>query len=107
MSASSQEREKVWTELQSLRQDTQAFRTEAYRLRTAGSLDAATNERLRSQQLELERRGEALIKQLSPGLEWNVGLGSASDDAMNVVQLPPSAGQPQLAAGNSLQLQNA
>ncbi len=59
---SSQERQKVWTELRSLRQDTQAFRTEAYRLRTAGSLDAATNERLRSQQLELERQGEALIK---------------------------------------------
>ncbi len=88
---SSQERQELWTELQSLRQDTQAFRTEAYRLRTAGSLDAAANERLRSQQLELERRGEALIKRyaryslfcsilmgnrLSPGLEWNVELGS-------------------------------
>ncbi len=29
----------------------------------------------------------------------------ASDDAMNVLQLPPSASQPQLTAGNSLQLQ--
>ena len=60
---SSQERQKIWTESQSLRQDTQAFRTEAYRLRTAGSLDAATNERLRTQQQELERRGEDLLRQ--------------------------------------------
>ena len=90
---SNQERQKIWTELQSLRQDTQAFRTEAYRLRTSGSLDAATNERLRAQQLDLERRGEALVKRyaryhthlfcrklmvnrLSPGLEWNVGPSS-------------------------------
>jgi ABC-type phosphate transport system auxiliary subunit len=60
---SSQERQKIWTESQSLRQDTQAFRAEAYRLRTAGSLDAATNERLRAQQQELERRGEDLLRQ--------------------------------------------
>jgi len=137
---SSQERQKVWTELRSLRQDTQAFRTEAYRLRTAGSLDAATNERLRSQQLELERQGEALIKRYAryhipyfccktygeqtfawTRMERGARLGYAtvsafrlshrqlpylaSDDAMNVLQLPPSASQPQLTAGNSLQLQ--
>jgi ABC-type phosphate transport system auxiliary subunit len=63
--ASSQERQEIWVDLQSLGQDTQAFRTEAYRLRTAGSLDLTTNERLRAQQLELERRGEALIKRLA------------------------------------------
>jgi hypothetical protein len=56
---SSQERQKIWSESQSLvRQDTQPFRTEVYRLRTTGSLDAARNERLRAQQQELERRGE-------------------------------------------------
>jgi hypothetical protein len=60
---SSQERQRIFSELRSLRQDTQAFRTEAYRLRTAGSLDAATNERLRAQQQELEQRGTALITQ--------------------------------------------
>ena len=59
---SNQERQKISTELQSLRQDTQEFRTEAYLLRVSGSLDAATNERLRAQQVDLERRGEALIK---------------------------------------------
>ncbi|KAF8265867.1 hypothetical protein EI94DRAFT_263663 [Lactarius quietus] len=97
----SQERQNIWTELKSLRQDAQAFRTEAYRLRTAGSLDAATNERLRAQQQELESRGETLIKQLSPGREWNVGQGEASDNAMDV----SSSSQPQLTAGNCLQLQ--
>lgn len=59
---SGKERKDIWVELQSLRQDAQAFRAEAYRLRVAGSLDAATNERLRTQQLQLERRGESLIK---------------------------------------------
>ena len=59
---SSQERQAIWTKLQSLGQDIQAFRAEAYRLRSASSLDVATNERLRAQQLELERRGESLIK---------------------------------------------
>ena len=90
---SNQDGQKIWAELQSLRQDTQEFRTDVYCLRTSGSLDAATNERLRAQQLELERRGEALIKRyvychaylfccklmgysLSPGLEWGVGPGS-------------------------------
>jgi hypothetical protein len=84
---SSQERQAIWVELQSLRQDTQAFRTEVYRLRTTGSLDAATNERLRARQTELECRGEVIIKRcvhfsyrffwpslrkhrLSPQLEW-------------------------------------
>ena len=60
---SSPERQKIWSELQSLRQDTQEFRTEAYHLRITGCLDAATNERLRARQQELERRGEALIRQ--------------------------------------------
>jgi hypothetical protein len=60
---SSKERQAIWVELQSLRQDTQAFRAEVYRLRTMGGLNKATNERLHSQQKELERRGEALIKQ--------------------------------------------
>jgi hypothetical protein len=59
---SSQERQAIWVELQSLRRDTQAFRTEVYRLRTTSSLDTQTNERLRARQTELERRGEALIK---------------------------------------------
>ena len=59
---SSKERQDIWVELQSLRRDTQAFRTEVYRLRTTGSLDTATNERLRARQTELERHGEALIK---------------------------------------------
>jgi uncharacterized glyoxalase superfamily metalloenzyme YdcJ len=63
---SSQERQRIFSELRSLRQDTQAFRTEAYRLRTAGSLDAATNERLRAKQQELEQRGTALIGQYAP-----------------------------------------
>jgi hypothetical protein len=84
---SSQERQAIWVELQSLRQDTQAFRTEVYRLRTTGSLDTATNERLRARQTEIERRGEVIIKRcvhflyhlfrpclrkhrLSPQLEW-------------------------------------
>ncbi len=59
---STEERKDIWVELQSLRQDTQALRTEAYRLRTAGRLDATANERLRAQQTELEHRGEAIIK---------------------------------------------
>ncbi|KAN0135056.1 hypothetical protein V8E53_006947 [Lactarius tabidus] len=98
---SSQERQRIFSELRSLRQDTQAFRTEAYRLRTAGSLDAATNERLRAQQQELEQRGTALITQLNLGRERNVEPDSASDNAMDVT----SASQPQLTAGNCLQLQ--
>jgi ABC-type phosphate transport system auxiliary subunit len=60
--ASNEERKDIWVELQSFRQDTMALRTEAYRLRTAGRLDATANERLRTQQTELERRGEAIIK---------------------------------------------
>lgn len=56
------EKKDMWVELQTLRQDTQALRTNAYRLRTAGRLDATANERLRTQQTELERRGEAIIK---------------------------------------------
>jgi ABC-type phosphate transport system auxiliary subunit len=84
---SGKERQDIWVELQSLRLDTQAFRTEVHRLRTTGSLDTATNERLRARQTELERRGEVLIKRcvhfftslslpslrrhrLSPQLEW-------------------------------------
>jgi ABC-type phosphate transport system auxiliary subunit len=63
---SSQERQAIWAELQSLGQDTQAFRVEAYRLRTAGSLDTTENERLRAKQSELEQRGEALIKRSVP-----------------------------------------
>jgi hypothetical protein len=57
-----EERKDIWVELQSFRYDTLALRTEAYRLRTAGRLDAKANERLRTQQTELERRGEAIIK---------------------------------------------
>jgi hypothetical protein len=57
-----EERKDIWVELQSFRQDTLALRTEAYRLRTAGSLDASANERLRTQQKELEFRGGAIIK---------------------------------------------
>ncbi|KAI0300704.1 alpha/beta-hydrolase [Multifurca ochricompacta] len=57
-----QERQAIWVELQTLRQDTQAFRTEAYRLRTAGNLDTEMNERLHAQQRELGQRGETLIK---------------------------------------------
>ena len=45
----------IWVELQSLCQDTQAFRMEAYHLRVAGSLYAVTNERLHTQELQLER----------------------------------------------------
>lgn len=60
---SSKDRQTIWVELQSLRRDTQAFRAEVYRLRTMGGLNTATNERLHSQQKELERRGERLIKQ--------------------------------------------
>jgi hypothetical protein len=59
---SNEERKDIWVELQSFRQDTMALRTEAYRLRTAGRLDATANERLRTQQTELERRGEAIVK---------------------------------------------
>jgi hypothetical protein len=59
---SNEERKDIWVELQSFRQDTLALRTEAYRLRTAGHLNATANERLRTQQTELERRGEAIIK---------------------------------------------
>ncbi|KAH9992159.1 hypothetical protein BJV77DRAFT_1003809 [Russula vinacea] len=75
---SSNERKDIWVELQSLRRDTQALRTDAYRLRTAGHLDATANERLRAQQIELERRGEAIIKRLSPELEWTSGRGSGT-----------------------------
>ena len=87
---SSEERKGIWVELQSLRQDTQSLRTEVYRLRTAGRLDATANQSLRAQQTELERRGEAIIKRcvhfichisgpdlerhrLSPELEWTTG----------------------------------
>jgi hypothetical protein len=59
---SDEERKDIWVELQSFRHDALALRTEAYHLRTAGHLDATANERLRTQQTELERRGEALIK---------------------------------------------
>ena len=59
---SDEERKDIWVELQSFRQDTMALRTEAYRLRTAGRLDATANKRLRTQQTELERRGEAIVK---------------------------------------------
>jgi len=59
---SNEERKDIWAELQSFRHDTLALRTEAYHLRTAGRLDATANERLRTQQTELERRGEAIIK---------------------------------------------
>jgi hypothetical protein len=59
---SDKERKDIWVELQVLRQDTQALRTEVYRLRTAGRLDATANERLRMQQTEIERRGEAIVK---------------------------------------------
>ena len=92
---SSKERQAIWVELQSLRRDTQTFRTEVYRLRTTGSLDTATNERLRARQLELERRGEEIIKKcvysdiaftwpglrrhrLSPQLEWRAEQTSGS-----------------------------
>jgi hypothetical protein len=91
---SSKERQDIWVELQSLRRDTQSFRTEAYRLRTTGGLDTATNERLRVRQLELECRGEALIKRcvnfrisfwpklnrhrLSRQLEWKTGQTSGT-----------------------------
>ena len=61
-SVSDEERKDICIELQSFRQDTLALRTEAYRLRTAGRLDATANERLRTQQKELESRGEAIIK---------------------------------------------
>ncbi|KAH9974901.1 hypothetical protein BGW80DRAFT_1298559, partial [Lactifluus volemus] len=63
---SSQERQAIWAEIQSLGQDTQAFRVEAYRLRTAGNLDTTENERLRAKQSELEQRGEALMKRSIP-----------------------------------------
>jgi hypothetical protein len=59
---SNEERKDIWVELQSFRQDTLALRTEAYHLRTAGRLDAKANERLRTQQKDLERRGETIIK---------------------------------------------
>jgi hypothetical protein len=59
---SNEERKDIWVELQSFRYDTLALRTEAYRLRTAGHLNAATNEHLRTQQKELELRGEVIIK---------------------------------------------
>jgi hypothetical protein len=64
---SKKERQDIWVELQSLRRDMQLFRTEAYRLRIAGFHDVATNESLRTRQLELERRGEALIKRCVQG----------------------------------------
>jgi len=93
---SSEKRKDIWVELQSLRQDTQALRAEAYRLRIGGRLDATANERLRTQQTDLERRGEAIIKRcvhlftyfsgpdlegsnrLSPELEWPTGRGSGT-----------------------------
>jgi len=59
---SNEERKDIWVELHSFRQDTLALRTEAYHLRTAGRLDAKANERLRTQQKDLERRGETIIK---------------------------------------------
>lgn len=59
---SNEERKDICVELESFRQDTLALRTEAYRLRTAGRLDATANERLRTQQKELECCGEAIIK---------------------------------------------
>lgn len=65
---SSKERKDIWVELQSLRQDTQALRTEVYRLRTAGRLDTTANESLRVQQTELERRGEVIIKRCAHSL---------------------------------------
>jgi len=73
---SNEERKDIWVELQSFRQATLALRTEAYRLRTAGRLDATANERLHTQQTELERRGEAIVKRLSPEVEWPTGRGS-------------------------------
>jgi hypothetical protein len=91
---SNEERKDILVELQSFRQDTLALRTEAYRLRTAGRLDATANERLRTQQKELECRGESIIKRcvhflliswprltehrLSPEVEWPVGRGSGA-----------------------------
>ena len=62
------EKKDIWVELQSFRQDAMALRTEAYRLRTAGCLDATANERLRTQQTELEHRGESIIKRCVPFL---------------------------------------
>jgi len=59
---SNKERQDIWAESQSLRRDTQAFCTEAYRLRTTGTIDSGANERLRARQLELECRGEAILK---------------------------------------------
>jgi hypothetical protein len=56
---SSKERQDIWAELQSLRRDTQTFRTDAYRLR---AIDRGVIERLRTQQLDLERRGESILK---------------------------------------------
>jgi hypothetical protein len=92
---SNEERKDIWVELQSFRQATLALRTEAYRLRTAGRLDATANERLHTQQTELERRGEAIVKRcvlfflqslwprlkehrLSPEVEWPTGRGSGT-----------------------------
>ena len=61
---SSQERQRIFSELRSLRQDTQTLRTSAYHLRATGSLDTATlRAQLVVQQQELEQRGTALIKQ--------------------------------------------
>ena len=56
-----EERKDIWVELQSFRQDTMALRTETYRLRTTGRLDATANaEGLLTQQTELERRGSII-----------------------------------------------
>lgn len=61
---SSQERQRIFSELKSLRQDTQTLRTAAYHLRATGSLDTATlRAQLGAQQQELEQRGTALIRQ--------------------------------------------
>ncbi|KAI0263553.1 hypothetical protein BC834DRAFT_971246 [Gloeopeniophorella convolvens] len=100
-----QERIAISSELQSLKQDTQGFRTEAYRLRTAGALDAATNEQLRAKQRELERRGDDLVKRLSPGVEWKAESESpAVNGPGNELQPPPPS---QLSSSNSLQLMEA
>jgi hypothetical protein len=92
---SNKERDDIWLELQLFRHDTLALRTEAHRLRTAGRLDATANERLRTEQKVIERRGEAIIKRrvhscflifwprltehrLSPEVEWPVGRESGT-----------------------------
>jgi len=73
-------------------------RTEAYRPRMAGRLDATANELLRTQKTKLERRGKAIFQalcafsllifwprarlkehRLSPKIEWPTGLRSGSE----------------------------